>query len=437
MKKKSTTKLSSVNDPRLLNDISQMILSKGNLKSTSSNILTLLSQKVDSLFYIFFLVENDNLILQSYATGAMNILSKIIKFDVFKISYPLSVKEMLISRCVNEKRIVKSARLRDFFAPVFKPAVLLDTIQQLTGIKQCVGIPIVHNGKAIGAIGFASKKKELTEDELNTLQLYANLSGIAVNNSHQFEQIQKQYEMEKTTTSMLGHELKTPIAIAHNDAQLIANFLTKTPKSLDDRTHRELRTKVKDIKDNIDRVTKICNSIFSLREVESHIPEDIHQLKLDQQMEPIIANFRNKAEDRGLRFMTNIKTKPGKYYAGIIQLEQIICILLDNAIKYTEKGEITLETTIINMKLVVTVTDTGCGIPKSQYEKIFDQFYRYHKGIMQRKRGLGLGLYIAKKIVMKLKGSISVEGNPSGKGTRFTVKIPVYGPSRKLAKIAL
>lgn len=431
MKKKSTTKFTSVNDPRLLNDISQMLLSKGNLRSTSSNILTLLSQKVDSLFYIFFLVENDRLMLQSYATGVMNILSKIIKFDVFKISYPLSVKEMLIAKCVNEQRIVKSARLRDFFAPVFRPAVLLDTIQQLTGIQQCIGIPIVHNGKAIGAIGFASKKKNLTDDELNTLQLYANLSGIAVNNSRQFEQLQKQYEMEKTTTSMLGHELKTPIAIAHNDAQLISHFLAKTPDKLNDRTQRELRVKVKDIKDNIDRVTKICNSIFSLREVESHIPEDIHELKLDQQLEPIISNFQNKAEAKGLRFTMDIKTKSGKYYAGIIQLEQIICILLDNAIKYTEKGKITLETSIENMKLVVRVADTGCGIPKSQHEKIFDQFYRYHKGLTQRKKGLGLGLYIAKKIVSKLKGSISVAKNPNGKGTLFTVKIPVYGPSQK------
>lgn len=426
MKRKNTTKSDIVNDPFLLNDISKMILTEGNLANTSSNILNLLSSKIKSIFYIYFLVENNELVLQSFTTDVFKKLSRLIKFDVFKIRYPLDIKGMLIAKCVNEKKIIESSKLRDFFAPVFKPAMLLDTIQKIIGVKRCVGIPIFHEGSVIGAIGFATKKTRLTDKELNVLQLYANLSGIAISNSRQFQQIKKQYEMEKTTTSMLSHELKTPISIANNDAQLISFFLDKTKENMDPRLNRELRSRTKDIQENIDRMTKICNSIFSLREVESHIPEDIHKLDLENQLEPIIANFKIKAETKGLEFNVQIDKNSGKYYGGIVQFEQIITILLDNAIKYTDRGKIGLTIKIKNKKLGAVVFDTGCGIPKSQHSKIFDQFYRYHKGIKPRKKGLGLGLYIAKKIAGQIKGNITVNKNQNGKGSKFTVEIPVY-----------
>ncbi len=381
MSDKNNIKSEYVNDVLFLQDISKMILTKGNLSSTSSNILELISQKVKTLFYVYFLIDdNNNLVLQSFTTGAHKILQKIIPFDVFKIKYPLTMKDTLITQCVNKGKIVQSHKLRRFFSPVFKPGALLDLIQKLLGIKSCVGIPILHGEKVIGAIAFGSRKKQLNKRELDMLALYANLSGIAINNSIQFEKLEKQYEIEKTTTSILSHELKTPIAIAHNSSQLIYFLLEKSKKNMDEATHRELSAKAKDIQESINRMAEICNSIFSLREVEAKVPQDIHKLNLEQQLEAIIRNFQRKAENKGIAFEVYITSSNKKYYGGIVQLEQIITILLDNAIKYTKKGAVVLEIVLNNKELQAIVRDTGVGIPEKEHDKIFEQFYRRHLG---------------------------------------------------------
>lgn len=117
-----------------------------------------------------------------------------------------------------------------------------------------------------------------------------------------------------------------------------------------------------------------------------------------------------------------------KYGAGI-HFEQIIAILLDNAVKYTKSGTITLKLSQPTKKLYCSVRDTGVGIEEDKRKVIFERFYRDRNDRNENLSGtpgLGIGLYIAIKIIKYMKGSIKLKNNPEGEGTEFIVEVPIY-----------
>ena len=115
-------------------------------------------------------------------------------------------------------------------------------------------------------------------------------------------------------------------------------------------------------------------------------------------------------------------------------LKQLMTILFDNAVKYTEEeGEIYFEISTKERSLYLTVADNGIGISAADKKKIFDRFYRVDKARTRQKGGFGLGLSLAKQIVEALKGSISVKDNKPN-GTIFEVKIAITTSSKRKNK---
>ena len=99
--------------------------------------------------------------------------------------------------------------------------------------------------------------------------------------------------------------------------------------------------------------------------------------------------------------------------------------MIDNAIKYTEKGEVSVLLKQIGKEVIVKVKDTGIGIPEEHLDRIFERFYVVDKSRSKKLGGTGLGLSIVKHIVLLHNGKIDVESTP-GKGTEFTITFPAY-----------
>ncbi|MFL6517099.1 MAG: sensor histidine kinase, partial [Bacillus sp. (in: firmicutes)] len=107
------------------------------------------------------------------------------------------------------------------------------------------------------------------------------------------------------------------------------------------------------------------------------------------------------------------------------RLSQLLYILLDNAIKYTqEAGEVELSLLVEGQQLCIAVQDTGIGIKQEDYQRIFERFYRSDKSRSRQIGGHGLGLSIAKWIVETHKGTIKVSSE-IGKGSTFFIRIPL------------
>jgi two-component system phosphate regulon sensor histidine kinase PhoR len=106
-------------------------------------------------------------------------------------------------------------------------------------------------------------------------------------------------------------------------------------------------------------------------------------------------------------------------------LEQVITNLLDNAVKYTDEGEIVVSLAYDDRWVTMEVRDTGIGIPRNKLPHIFERFYVVDKSRSRKTGGTGLGLSIVKHIILLHGGDISVEST-QGEGTHFIVKLPLH-----------
>ncbi|MFH1666070.1 MAG: ATP-binding protein [Elusimicrobiota bacterium] len=137
--------------------------------------------------------------------------------------------------------------------------------------------------------------------------------------------------------------------------------------------------------------------------------------------------FEKQMNEKGLF----LKLEPDKSLPNItadpFKLEQLFINLFDNAVKYTEKGVITISAVKFGSYIKIEVIDTGIGIPKEHLPRIFERFYVVDKSRSRKLGGTGLGLSIVKHIVLLHNGSITAESpaNQLGSGTKFIINLPI------------
>ncbi len=180
------------------------------------------------------------------------------------------------------------------------------------------------------------------------------------------------------------------------------------------------------IKDSSDRLIILVNNFLDLRRIEEgrmeyHFePADIVVIikRISEEMK-LLANNKNLA----LSFETNCDSI--KSQIDVLRFSQIIQNLIDNAIKYTDKGWVKISVECLDKKeILISVSDSGKGISPEFKNQIFNQFSR-DAATAKLSQGTGLGLFIAKQIVEAHHGQIWVESEGEGKGSSFFIKIPV------------
>ena len=151
------------------------------------------------------------------------------------------------------------------------------------------------------------------------------------------------------------------------------------------------------------------------------------ELDLNEMVENIANSFTLRVEHTGGKVYTDIEAIDSAIYVDEVHFQNVIFNLMDNAVKYRKTDEalnITMKTWNDDKFLYLSIKDTGMGMKKENLKKIFDKFYRVHTGNVHDVKGFGLGLAYVKKVVDLHDGEIKVESE-FGKGTRFTIKLPV------------
>ncbi|MFA5935937.1 MAG: HAMP domain-containing sensor histidine kinase [Patescibacteria group bacterium] len=131
------------------------------------------------------------------------------------------------------------------------------------------------------------------------------------------------------------------------------------------------------------------------------------------------------ARAKGVTITTNFRKLPQRLKLDREAFRNVMFNLLDNAVKYTEKGTIMLDAAIYDRKLLVTVSDTGAGLSREDLSRLFKKFSRGEEGKRIAKDGAGLGLYVCKKLVDEMGGTISAGSAGLGKGSVFRVELPL------------
>jgi heavy metal sensor kinase len=218
-------------------------------------------------------------------------------------------------------------------------------------------------------------------------------------------------------TADASHELRTPVALIHTEAELALRR---------SRSEEQYREALQHILGEAERTKKLLEGLLALARADSGREVlDIELIDLSAMLRESSAKWSQVAGLRGIEFASNLELVELCATADPNAISRIIDILLDNAFKYTPSpGKVTLSAGQTADHTIITVEDTGIGIAPEDQPKIFERFYRVDKVRSRTLGGSGLGLAIARWIVALHHGTITVKSQ-LGEGSIFQVQIPL------------
>jgi two-component system phosphate regulon sensor histidine kinase PhoR len=226
-------------------------------------------------------------------------------------------------------------------------------------------------------------------------------------------EIKNTEKIKKDFVSNVSHELRTPLTSIKGYAETLRNELDTVAGK------KYLET----IERNTDRLINIVNDLLLLSGLEEKAVLELEDVDLGVFLENVIRIFDQRVKDKQLSLVINVKANLPPIKADRFKLEQMMVNLLDNAVKYTDRGEITVSLDVHDKRVRIQVKDTGIGIPKDDIPRIFERFYVVDRSRSRRSGGTGLGLSIVKHIVLLHHGTINIE-SALGRGTSVTVSLP-------------
>ena len=233
---------------------------------------------------------------------------------------------------------------------------------------------------------------------------------------------QKRYsEIKNDFINNMTHELKTPIASISLAAQMLNDKSVTKSQQMMGHLSGVINDETKRLRFLVEKVLQM--SMFDKKKAVFKKKE----LDLNEMVENIAKSFTLRVEHTGGKIYTEIEAIDSAIFVDEMHFQNVIFNLMDNAVKYRKQDkpiDIYLRTWNDNDHLYLSVRDTGLGIKKENRKKIVDKFYRVHTGNVHDAKGFGLGLAYVHKVVDLHDGEIKVESE-YGKGTMFTIKLPV------------
>ena len=178
------------------------------------------------------------------------------------------------------------------------------------------------------------------------------------------------------------------------------------------------------INDEADRLTRLINDILILSHIESNEMDKIELININGIIDNVCYMMEPFADKKHIK-IKKMSCEMPDIWGDADRFKQMIINLVDNAIKYTNNGgQVKVGTALEDNNCLIWVEDNGVGISEEHQERLFERFYRVDKARSRSQGGTGLGLAIVKHIILKFSGTIELNSE-IGKGSKFTVKIPI------------
>ena len=231
---------------------------------------------------------------------------------------------------------------------------------------------------------------------------------------HDLTEVRNLERIKKNFVANVSHELRTPLTAIKG----FADALEPGPDEANRRAFEVIRR-------NTDRLIAIVQDLIVLSGLEEKgTALDRQPVAVSRLLGEMLRGFEPRIREKGIILELRAEEGLPDIQADPFRLEQLFQNLVDNALKFTDKGRITVEVRRDGRSLAVEVRDTGIGIPEEHLPHLFERFYVVDKSRDKRMGGTGLGLAIVKHIVLRHDGTIDVVSRP-GTGTTFTVHLPL------------
>jgi two-component system chemotaxis sensor kinase CheA len=324
-------------------------------------------------------------------------------------------------------------------------------------------LPLIQNNDLLGvlAVGSVFPMRERTR---NVLQVVSSNLATAIGNTQTYQHTQRQatelaeyaHQQELSNDALrqqrdeltvlnsaleeanrvrsqflstMSHELRTPLASIIGFSQIILRSATKAP--LATRQHENVGR----ILNNAQHLLSLINDVLDITKMEAgRMDVNAAEVNLPELITAVVDETRSIALDRKLQLKTNIEDGITTIETDSRKLRQILLNLVSNALKFTEKGTVSVsvvrqspgsELGEVGEQIAISVQDSGIGISKEKQEHIFEAFYQVDSSNSRTYEGTGLGLSIVRELTTLLGGKVEIQSE-EGQGSTFTIVLPLH-----------
>ncbi|MDR2356880.1 MAG: response regulator [Oscillospiraceae bacterium] len=290
--------------------------------------------------------------------------------------------------------------------------ILSDTAKLLGEGRFDVEAPVFRSNDEIGALSGAFA---FMAGEIN--RLITKLRGYAQTLEEKNTYLNKLNELKDEFLANTSHELRTPIT---GIIGIVESMIDGAAGALTDEQKYNLAL----VANSGKRLSNLVNDILDFTKLKNkEIELQLKPVDLKTAVDTVIALSRPLAKGKDLKLVNEVDASFTAVNADENRIQQILYNLVGNAIKFTEKGSVTVSAGIVDGMAAISVSDTGIGIAGDKFDGIFESFEQGDGSTEREYGGTGLGLSITKKIVELHGGTIGVESR-LGKGSRFTFTLP-------------
>lgn len=292
--------------------------------------------------------------------------------------------------------------------------VLENTLRRPLSTREAMAIGLELDDAIMGSVNSYMGHREQHAREQERAAQQAARESLA----REAETLRQSDRRKNEFLALLGHELRNPLGAMSNALQLTQAL---DPAHPDYRQAREI------LKRQLSQMERLVDDLLDISRITRGV------IELRQEPVDLAASMRHAAdaarpsiESRQHEFHMRLPPQPLRLLADPGRLQQILANLLVNASKYTPPGgRIALSAARAGTQAVITVEDNGIGLPPEMLDRVFDMFMQADPAPRETDSGLGLGLTLVRKLVELHHGSIQVESAGTGKGSRFTVRLPL------------
>ncbi len=281
-------------------------------------------------------------------------------------------------------------------------------------------LPLVFDRKVLGALTFGfQERREIAAHEQAFLKSLADQCGQALERARIFKQMQEAIVLRDDFLSIAGHELNTPLAALQLNVQGLQRLANR---DFELRKNDRLNERLERCGSNIDRLRRFIDQLLDVSRIASgRLLLERESLDLSELVMEVMGRLAEAAARAGCSVDMSLHGRQVGNWDRM-RLEQVVTNLVGNALKYGSGKPLGVEVFGEGQDAVLRVTDQGIGIDPASQERIFGRFERAVS--LRNFGGLGLGLWIVRRIVEESGGGISVRSAP-GAGSAFTVRLPL------------